>query len=281
MKLDCNNVIKHYGKVKAVDGVTCSFSSGHIVGLFGRNGAGKSTLIKTIGNRIFQDEGIITLDGEKLTSSSKLFKNIFISSEDNMFPSMSIKNILTLMDDMEAGSKEKALQLCKEFHLNENKKWDKLSTGYRTIFKDILALSSYAKFVFFDEPILGLDANHRELFYEKLLASFSPDRCFIIATHLIDEIEPLVDEVIIINNGKVIESGDKEKMLENLFLVSGTEEDVEKALKECKVISSTIRLGKRVVLVKGKIESSDRLSITPVDLQKYFIELTKDNDYEN
>ena len=78
MKLECVNVSKHFGSLKAVDNVSCSFQSGHIIGLLGRNGAGKSTLIRTIGNRIFQNEGEIKLDGTILTKSSSLFKNVFI-----------------------------------------------------------------------------------------------------------------------------------------------------------------------------------------------------------
>ena len=281
MKLECVNVSKHFGSLKAVDNVSCSFQSGHIIGLLGRNGAGKSTLIRTIGDRIFQKEGEIKLDGTILTKSSSLFKNVFIVGEENMLPQMSCENIFSLMDDLERGSKEKADSLSKEFQLNTKKRWDKLSTGYRTIFKNILALSSYAPFVFFDEPTLGLDANHRELFYEKLLSSFAPEKCFIIATHLIDEIESLIDRVIIINKGKLILDGEKDEILNNLYMVSGNENDVITATKEGKIISTKALLGKTTALVKGEVESGSNITISPVDLQKYFIELTKDNDYEN
>ena len=162
MSIEIKDIKKSFHTTKALDGVSCSFERGHIIGLLGRNGAGKSTLIKCIGNRLYQNEGSILIDGNEVRKSPKDFERITIVGDENMLPSSTkLKNVFKMMDDMGVGSEEKALVLSKKFKLDVNKKWEKLSTGYRTIFKDILGLASNREYVFFDEPILGLDANHR------------------------------------------------------------------------------------------------------------------------
>ncbi len=281
MKLEITNITKRYGSLTALENASISFETGHITGLFGRNGAGKSTLIKCIGNRISPDSGLVTLDGTPLSSSSTVFGSVFTVGEENMLPSsMKIRSVYALMDDLGKGDRRKAEALSGEFRLDTGKRWDRLSTGYRTIFKDILALSSSAPFVFFDEPVLGLDAAHRELFYEKLLSSFREDRCLIVATHLIDEIASLVDSVTIIDRGRVLTSGDREKMLEDLYYVSGREEDVNRATVKAHQISRSVKLGKTVALVRGEVDRNESVTVEGVDLQKYFVELTKESVYE-
>lgn len=278
MSIEIKDIKKSFRSTKALDGVSCSFERGHIIGLLGRNGAGKSTLIKCIGNRLYQDEGSILLDGNEVRKSPKDFERITIVGDENMLPSSTkLKNIFKMMDDMGIGSEEKALMLSKKFKLDVNKKWEKLSTGYRTIFKDILGLASNREYVFFDEPILGLDANHRELFYEELLASFSPDRCFVVATHLIEEISPLIDKVIIIDNGKLMKEGDKDYLLSKVKMVSGEKERVERAVEGRKVLSRSSILGQMKVLVEGDVEG-DGINVENVDLQRYFVEMTKDGE---
>lgn len=278
MSIEIKDIKKSFRSTKALDGVSCSFERGHIIGLLGRNGAGKSTLIKCIGNRLYQDDGSILLDGNEVRKSPKDFERITIVGDENMLPSSTkLKNIFKMMDDMGIGSEEKALMLSKKFKLDVNKKWEKLSTGYRTIFKDILGLASNREYVFFDEPILGLDANHRELFYEELLASFSPDRCFVVATHLIEEISPLIDKVIIIDNGKLMKEGDKDYLLSKVKMVSGEKERVERAVEGRKVLSRSSILGQMKVLVEGDVEGDD-INVENVDLQRYFVEMTKDGE---
>lgn len=278
MSINCNDVVKTFRSTRALDGASCSFPKGHIIGLLGRNGAGKSTLIKCIGNRLYATSGSITMDGNEIYKSPRDYERITIVGDENMLPSSTkLKDVFQMMDDMDIGSYEKAMELSKKFKLDPKKKWEKLSTGYRTIFKDILGLSSNREYVFFDEPILGLDANHRELFYEELLASFSPERCFVVATHLIEEISPLVDKVVIIDNGKVLKESDKDSLLSSVRLVSGNKDAVEDAIRGMKVITKTTLIGQERAMVEGEIEN-DNVTVDHVDLQRYFIEITKDGE---
>lgn len=99
----------------------------------------------------------------------------------------------------------KALTIAKMFDLDINKKFRSLSKGYQSIFKLTAALSLNIPYVIFDEPVLGLDANHRELFYELLLQDFeNNERTIIIATHLIEEVTNIIEEVVLIDHGKII-----------------------------------------------------------------------------
>ena len=278
MSIEVNDIVKSFRSTRALDGVTCSFKKGHIIGLLGRNGAGKSTLIKCIGNRLYQDGGSIMMDGNEIRKSPKDFERITMVGDENMLPSSTkLKNVFKMMDDMGVGSEEKALMLSRKFKLDVNRKWEKLSTGYRTIFKDILGLASNREYVFFDEPILGLDANHRELFYEELLAAFSPDRCFVVATHLIEDISPLIDQVIIIAQGKLLKEGDKDTLLSSIKMVSGERERVEKAIEGLKVLSRSSILGQAKVMVEGEVRG-EGIIVENVDLQRYFVEMTKDGE---
>ena len=98
---------------------------------------------------------------------------------------------------------DKAFELSKKFNLDINKRFKALSKGYQSIFKLIIALSLNVPYVIFDEPVLGLDANHRELFYSLLLKEFeNNERTLIIATHLIEEVSNIIEEVVLIDKGK-------------------------------------------------------------------------------
>ena len=275
MTLNIDNIYKSFKDKKVLDDINTSFETGKIYGLLGRNGAGKSTLMRIISNRIFPDQGKVTLDLQEIYKNPELFKYVFVSSEDNMFPSDErCINIFKMLCDFAPFDYQKMLSLSEEFGLNTKTKWEKLSTGYRTIFNDIIALTSPATFIFYDEPILGLDANHRELFYEKLLHTYSEDKCIVVATHLIDEIANIIDSVIIIDHGKIVIDKDKDKLLSNIYLVSGVKEDVDLAIKHANIIKISNSLQQTKAIVEGYVEDSNVL-VEHLDLQKYFIEMTK------
>lgn len=100
---------------------------------------------------------------------------------------------------------EKAFELSQKFNLDTNKRFKALSKGYQSIFKLIIALSLNVPYVIFDEPVLGLDANHRELFYSLLLKEFeNNERTLIIATHLIEEVSNIIEEVVLIDKERFL-----------------------------------------------------------------------------
>ena len=165
------------------------------------------------------------------------------------------------------------LKLADIFELNINKSWKKQSTGYRTIFKDILALTSKSKYVFFDEPILGLDATHRDMFYQLMLERFELTRCFVISTHLIEEVSKLIDSVKLIHHGKLIIDEDKETLLSNVHkIILNKDESID--LSNVTVIEDRQNTLGRSVIYKGEL-NFDPNRLSDVDLQDYFIAISK------
>ena len=107
-----------------------------------------------------------------------------------------------------------AWNLAGAFQLNTGARVGKLSTGYGTIFKLVVALSVNTPYLFLDEPVLGLDANHRDLFYKTLLAKYTENPfTVVVSTHLIEEISGLIEDVVILHQGRVLEKGPREELL--------------------------------------------------------------------
>ena len=157
---------------------------------------------------------------------------------------------------------------------------DGLSTGYETIFKVILALSVNVPFVFFDEPVLGLDANHRELFYRRLLEKYSEEPfTAVISTHLIEEVSNVIEEIIIIKKGRIIHSESREELLRKGYTVSGSAARVDSYIRDKNVIGTDALGGLKTAYLLGSPDRTalpEGLEISGMDLQKLFIQLTNE-----
>ncbi len=278
MKLQINNISKRFKTVNALDNVSMEFETGKIYALLGRNGAGKSTLMNIISNRLFPSEGTIEIDGANIYSNDNLMKNIHLMSDDDFFGSVSVNEVFKIAKHFdEAFDYDYALELAKDFELNLKTDIAKLSTGYSSIFKVILAFCTSSKFVLFDEPVLGLDASHRDLFYKLLMSSFSEknDVCYIVSTHLIDEISNLASEAIIINKGKVVANGLVEDLSASVREVVGPKELVDQIVSGMNVLG-TNKVGKIYsAYVKADVNPIEGVEVNTVDLQRMFIEITK------
>ncbi len=279
MKLEINNISKDFKNVKALDDISLEFETGKIYALLGRNGAGKSTLMNIITNRIFPNKGTITIDGENIYNNDNLMSKIYLMSDDDFFGSINSLQAFKMAKHFDSNFDfNYALELSKDFELNIKIDVNKLSTGYFSIFKVILAFCSSSNFILFDEPVLGLDAPHRDLFYKLLLSTFLEKQdnvCFVVSTHLIDEISNIAQEAIIINKGKKISQGLVEDLSASVSEVVGSKELVEQATKNAKLLGST-KVGRVYsAFVTGDVEKIEGISINSVDLQRMFIEITK------
>lgn len=276
IKID--NVTKKYGKNIALDNVSAEIESGRIYGLLGRNGAGKSTLLNIITNRVFATSGTCSIDGENLLDNDKALSRIYAMNEAVTMPaSMNFKRCVNVTADFYKNfDKEYAFSLAEKFHLDPKKRLSALSTGYLTVAKIILTLSSGADFLFFDEPVLGLDANHRDLFYRLLVERFADQNCgIVISTHLIEECQALVENVIMINKGKIIAAGATDDILSQGYSITGAERIVTDYCRD-KTVLSQRKMGTICsAYLKGKPENvPDSLGVSRPDLQQVFINLT-------
>ncbi len=279
--IQIKNVTKKYKDVTALDNVSFSFEYGKIYGFLGRNGAGKSTLINIIANRIFADSGEIMIDDIPAMENMKIHDKIFCMSEADLYDdNLKVKELFKWIDRFyDDFDKAKAFEIAEKFNLATNRKFKALSKGYQSIFKLTVALSLNVPYVIFDEPVLGLDANHRELFYELLLKDYETnERTIIIATHLIEEVANIIEEVILIDKGKVLLQDNVGSLLETGYSVSGLAHEVDTYCADKNVIGYDELGNLKIAYVLGEktpLPKNGNLSLSAMNLQKLFVKLTE------
>ena len=279
------NVSKNYGEKKVLDDISIEFEENKIYGLLGRNGAGKTTLLNLITDRISLDVGKITIDDEDVYENDMALEKVYYMTEKNLYPDdYKIKDVFKWTKVFYQNfDNEYALQLSRKFDIDVNKKIKNLSTGYNTVCKIITTLASGAEILIFDEPVLGLDANHREIFYKELMKNYiEQPKTIILSTHIIEEVSNLLEKVIIIKNSKIITSDNCDELLEKSYTVSGLSENVDKFIKSKKAVNSEEIAAFKEVTILGKLNSEDKiladqleLKFSKVQLQKLFIYLTE------
>ena len=285
--IQIKNITKRYKDVTALDDVSFSFEFGKIYGFLGRNGAGKTTLINIIANRIFADQGEILIDGIPAKENMGVHEKIFCMSEADLYDrDLKVKDHFKWTNRFYTDfDLKKAFELSKKFNLDTNKRFKALSKGYQSIFKLIIALSLNVPYVIFDEPVLGLDANHRELFYSLLLKEFeNNERTLIIATHLIEEVSNIIEEVVLIDKGKILVQETVEELLEKGYSVSGAAQEVDRYCAGRNVIGYDELGGLKVAYVLGErtaLPQESNLQITAMNLQKLFVKMTEKGVGEN
>lgn len=278
-----DHVSKTYGKAKVLDDVSVSFEYGKIYGLLGRNGAGKSTLLGVIANRLFPSSGQILIDGEVATENAAVLTEVHGTTELGLYPAdmgtgTLFKSLGKLRSDFDVS---RATFLAEMFELDVKKPLYKLSTGYRTIYQLIIAFSLNVSYLLLDEPVLGLDANHRELFYKLLLEDYlERGRTVVVATHLIEEVANLVERVVVLDHGRVLLEASADELRERGYNISGRNDDVRTYCDGLDVIGVEELGGLAVAYLMGEPESmrlTDRLTVAPLNLQKLFVKMTENS----
>lgn len=280
-RIEVKGVTKRYRDVTALADVSLTFEAEKIYGLLGRNGAGKSTLLNTISNRVFPTSGEVFINGMPAMENDAAQNLIYLMSEkDYYIPQMKVADAFRWTKEFYGSfDAQRATQMAGQFGLNIQKKVSKLSTGYKSIYKNIIALCVDVPFVFLDEPVLGLDANHRELFYKLLLETYAEKpRTFIISTHLIEEVSKIVEHIIIIKHGQVIEDAPCELLMQSGYSVAGPAPLVTAYCEGRQVIGQDTLGGMVICFLLGDppTKTDDRLTFSTMDLQKRFIQLTND-----
>jgi len=199
------NVSKRYGKDFSLKNVSLTFETGKIYGLLGPNGSGKSTTLKTIAGLVYPNNGKVEVDGEEVTR--EICKKVaYLTELDMFYPSFTVGNMIEFYASQFSDfDMEIAEQLLIDMKLDRAKKIKQLSKGNRGRLKLVLTLSRKSPVLLLDEPFSGLDPMVRDSIVKSLLSYINfEEQTVIIATHEIDEIEPLLDEVIVIFQGDII-----------------------------------------------------------------------------
>lgn len=222
--LETKNLSKKYKKKLAVNEVTISLEEHKIYGLLGRNGAGKTTLLNILAGQIISSSGSVAVFGENVFENSKAMQNIcFVRVKEEAHLSYKVKEIFKMCSMFYKNWDGKyATELADKFQLNMTEKYHKLSHGMQTVVGIIQGLASRAPITIFDEPTTGLDAAHRELFYSLLLEDYGEyPRTIILSTHLVEEVTHVIEDVIIIKEGRLVVQSSVEDLLQQGHIISG------------------------------------------------------------
>ena len=224
MILECENLSKNYGSVKALDNLTLKIESGKIVGLLGPNGHGKTTLIKTLSGLLSKDKGKVLIDGKRIGVGTKKIVS-YLPERSYLSPEMKIKEVVSFFQEFyEDFDAKKADAMLGELSLDKESKLKSLSKGNRQKVQLIMVMSRKAKLYLLDEPMGGVDPAARDYILKTIISNYSEDATVIISTHLIQDVEQILDEVVFLKEGKVMLHSDvdelrmeKEKSVDALF----------------------------------------------------------------
>ena len=202
--IECRNLSKSYGKKQVLHGVNLDLGRGRIIGLLGPNGSGKTTLIKILSGILSKNGGEVTIDGRQIGIESKKIVS-YLPERTYFSPSMKVKETVQFFSDFyEDFNREKACDMLQKLNISMNAKIKELSKGTREKVQLVLVMSREASVYLLDEPMGGVDPAARDYILKTILTNYSESASVIISTHLISDVEKVLDEVVFIKDGNVV-----------------------------------------------------------------------------
>lgn len=202
--LTCEGLTKHYGAKTALDGVDLHIGFGKIVGLLGPNGSGKTTLIKLANGLLQPDSGSIRIAGMKPGVESKAIVS-YLPDADWLPGWMRVEQLVKMFGDFYKDfDPARANEMLANLELSPKDVLKTLSKGNREKVQLILAMSRNARLYLLDEPIGGVDPAARDYILDTIIRNYDPEAAVILSTHLIADVERILDEVIFVNRGQVL-----------------------------------------------------------------------------
>jgi len=214
--LECKNVSKNFGEKKVLKNINLSLPAGKIIGLLGKNGVGKSTLIKLCNDLLTLSAGEITFKGQPIGVESKK-KIAFLPERTYLDKRMTVSAVLRYFSEFyEDFDEQKARALLTDLGLDPAQKLIKMSKGMQEKVQLVLVMSRKADLYILDEPLGGVDPATRDYILDTILTNFAEGASVLISTHLIADVERILDEVIFIDEGEIIlcESADELRVRE-------------------------------------------------------------------
>ena len=210
--LEVKNINKTFDNKEILKDVNFSITGGKIIGLLGRNGAGKTTLIKLINDLLTPDSGEILVNGKRIGVESKKVIS-YLPERTYLNKQMKVSEVIDYFSDFyDNFDSEKAKKLLKDLDLDINQKLTKMSKGMQEKVQLVLVMSRKADLYILDEPLGGVDPATRDYILDTILSNFNEGASVIISTHLISDIERILDEVIFIDKGRVVLQSDADKL---------------------------------------------------------------------
>ena len=204
MVFQCNDLSKTYGRTQALDGVSLSIAPGRIVGLLGPNGSGKTTLIKLANGLLTPSGGSLSVCGEAVGKNSRALVS-YLPERTSVPLWMSAAQLLDFYEDFYPDFRRSAAEeMLSALGIAPKQRIRQMSKGTREKVQLIVTMSRRAKLYLLDEPIGGVDPATRDYILSTIITNYDPDAAVVISTHLIADVERVLDDVVFLNQGRVV-----------------------------------------------------------------------------
>ena len=202
--LECKGLSKRYGSLQALEDVNLTIEPGRVVGLLGPNGSGKTTLIKLANGLLTPDGGEILVRGKAPCAETKAAVS-YLPDKVHLPEWMTVAQLMELYAEFYADfDRERCADMMGRLNLPEKQRLSQMSKGTKEKVQLILVMSRRAKLYLLDEPIGGVDPATRDYILDTIIRNYDPEAAVVISTHLISDVENVLDEVIFVNRGKVV-----------------------------------------------------------------------------
>ncbi len=202
--LECKNISKSYEKNLVLKDINFTITKNKIIGLLGKNGTGKTTLIKIINGLLIPDSGEIFFEVNLLNSDARESIS-YLPEKSYLDDNLKVSEVLKYFEDFyKSFDIEKAKKLLKDLNLDIEQRIFTMSKGMKEKFQLILVMSRKAKLYILDEPLGGIDPATRDYILDTIISNFEEGSSVIISTHLISDVEKILDEVIFIDDGEIV-----------------------------------------------------------------------------
>lgn len=281
--VEAYDLTKRFGQVTAVDQASFSLAEGGIHGLLGRNGAGKTTLMQLLTGQEFATSGHARIFGANPVENAAALRRVCFIKESQIYPEdFKGKHVLRsapwFFDNWDAKFAERLANI---FNAPLDRRMKKMSRGQRSAIGVIVGLASRAELTFLDEPYAGLDAVARQRFYDLLLEDYTQHpRTIVLSTHLINEAASLLEQVVVVDDGKVVIDANTDDLRGTATTLVGKASDVESFSAGREVMNRSTLGGMASVTVLGlgptdrQAAASAGLEATPVSLQDLIVNRT-------
>ena len=202
--LECKDLSKRFGSVQALDMVNLTIEPGRVIGLLGPNGSGKTTLLKLANGLLTPTAGEILIDGEAPGRESRSLVS-YLPDKPYLADWMKVRQLLDFFEDFyDDFDRDRAMEMLLRLNIGEDMRIKEMSKGPREKTQLILVMSRKAKLYLLDEPIGGVDPATRDYILDTIIRNYNPDAAVVISTHLIADVEQVLDDVIFIDKGRVV-----------------------------------------------------------------------------
>lgn len=202
--IESSGLCKSYGKKQVLKNLSFKVESGKIIGLLGPNGSGKTTIIKILAGILKNDSGEVEISGFPVGMQTKKIVS-YLPERTYFSPSMKVKETLDFFEEFyEDFNRQTALDMLKKLEISVDSKIKELSKGTREKVQLVLVMSREAQLYLLDEPMGGVDPAARDYILRTILANYNPNAGIIISTHLISDVEKILDEVVFVKHGEIV-----------------------------------------------------------------------------